>query len=131
LKRLSPKPEVNGLTVKRKSDDRSSRFPLQAPIARSEKLMDNLDAKAGGEREMELVEALKPFAELAEYIAVERPSYDRDAMEVQIEKWPYSLSVEWLRTARRLVLTYGDHLSSTIVDTHPKDGDAKQGSARE
>jgi hypothetical protein len=49
-----------------------------------------------------LVEALKPFADLAEWIAENRPDYDNDLMEVQIEGWPYTLSVGWLREARAL-----------------------------
>jgi hypothetical protein len=52
-----------------------------------------------------LREALRPFAELADYIAQEQSAFDGDAHEVQIENWPYTLSVGWLRRARALTTT--------------------------
>lgn len=50
----------------------------------------------------ELRAALEPFAALADYIREHRPAHDHDNMEVQIEGWPYTLSVGWLRRAREL-----------------------------
>jgi hypothetical protein len=48
-----------------------------------------------------LREALKPFAALAAWIAENRPDYDTDAHEVQIEEWPYTLGVGQLRAAKK------------------------------
>lgn len=43
---------------------------------------------------------LRPFADLADWIAENKPDWDTDAHEVQVENWPYTLSVGWLRDAR-------------------------------
>ena len=48
-----------------------------------------------------LRDALKPFADLADWIDAHRRNYADPAMEVQIEGWPYTLSVEWLYNARQ------------------------------
>ena len=45
--------------------------------------------------------ALEPFADLADWIAENKPDWGTDAHEVQIENWPYTLSVGWLREAHR------------------------------
>lgn len=55
------------------------------------------------ETSIEVREALKPFADLAKWIAENHPDRDRDADEVQIEGWPYTLSVGLLRKARQIV----------------------------
>jgi len=65
-----------------------------------------------------LQEALKPFADLADYIDAERPTYARRGMEVQIEGWPYTLSVEWLYDAREAMTSPGWQ----GIETAPKDG---------
>lgn len=46
-------------------------------------------------------EALRPFSDLADWIDVNRPRHANPSMEVQVENWPYTLSVEWLYNARK------------------------------
>lgn len=48
-------------------------------------------------------EALQPFADLADWITENRPDFDDDHYEVQVENWPYTLSVGWLREARAAI----------------------------
>lgn len=45
-------------------------------------------------------ETLKPFADLFDWIAENRPEFATDAHEVQIEGWPYTLSVGSLKNAK-------------------------------
>ncbi|MFK4871618.1 hypothetical protein [Novosphingobium sp. ZW T3_23] len=65
-----------------------------------------------------LREALKPFADLADYIDAERPAYAKRGMEVQIEGWPYTLSVAWLYEAREAMTSP----AWQPIETAPKDG---------
>ncbi|WP_394662906.1 hypothetical protein [uncultured Sphingomonas sp.] len=46
-------------------------------------------------------EALRPFSDLADWIDANRPRHANPSMEVQVENWPYTLSVEWLYNARK------------------------------
>lgn len=52
--------------------------------------------------ETDIVDTLTPFADLADWITENRPDYDNDGSELQVEGWPYTISVGWLRRARKL-----------------------------
>lgn len=73
----------------------------------------------------EQTEALKPFADLADWIDANRPQYANPAMEVQVENWPYTLSVGWLYAARKALAATSpstDTLGWQDIASAPKDG---------
>jgi len=55
----------------------------------------------------ELEEGLRPFAEAAQWITENKPHWDRDHAEVQLENFPYTLGVGWLRKAHALLSKRG------------------------
>lgn len=50
--------------------------------------------------EERLREALKPFADFAEWVATNHPGWDHNEFELQQHDFPYALSMAWFREAR-------------------------------
>lgn len=78
---------------------------IAVPIHALSCALDSLaDTAATIERQAALIaeakRAMVPFAELSKWITENHPHRDHDYSEVQIEGWPYTLSVGWLRRAR-------------------------------
>jgi len=80
-------------TVIRRNADGS--WPVGSPIA-----ISPAPAEATSVEVERLRTALEPFSELSVWISENRSDWDTDQHEVQIENWPYTLSVGWLREAR-------------------------------
>lgn len=58
--------------------------------------------------------ALKPFADLADYISENAPGFDSDVHEFQVGGLPYSLSVGWIREARAALHQGGEAVAAEL-----------------
>ena len=66
--------------------------------------------------------AAKPFIDLLEWIAENRPEYLNPAHEVQLENWPYTLGIGQIQAVASLAATSQDHTFRGLTAAQLKEG---------